>query len=196
MDAFGKDVILLETVGVGQSEVEVADAADASLVVLSPESGDGIQAMKAGLMEIADVIVMNKSDREGCDRAVTELELMLRLRETEAGAWTPPIVKTVATEAEGIAELIEALDRHRAHLESGDRLKRKRRSIMFKRIRCAADAVFKKRMWMGKNPLVEEAVERVSQGKQTPARAARQLFQSILFQRDRRPPDDPKGDPV
>jgi LAO/AO transport system kinase len=185
MDAFGKDFIILETVGVGQSEVEVADAADASFVVLSPESGDGIQAMKAGLMEIADVIVMNKSDREGCDRAVTELELMLRLREVEEGVWTPPIVKTVATREEGIEDLAAAMGNHRRCLEESGRLERKRKGNMLKRIRCAADLLFKSRMWKGNEALVEVEIEEVSSGKKTPAQAAIHLFKTILSPTDR-----------
>ncbi|MHC5040080.1 MAG: methylmalonyl Co-A mutase-associated GTPase MeaB [Planctomycetota bacterium] len=180
MDAFGKDYILLETVGVGQSEVEVADAADASMVVLSPESGDGIQAMKAGLMEIADIIVMNKADREGCDRSVTELEFMLRLQEPEEGSWRPPIVKTVATRNEGIDELVEAVMEYRRFLACEDRLALKRKKNTFKRIQNAALAHFQKRMWAGDDPRVEEAVLRVSQRKETHAEAAKRLFHALL----------------
>ncbi len=184
LDAFGKGYVIMETVGVGQSEVEIADAADASLVVLSPESGDGIQAMKAGLMEIADIIVMNKADREGCDRAVVELEMMIRMKEKTEGSWTPPIVRTVALKDEGIEELEKTLAEHRDFLHADGRLRRKRRINHAKRIQGAAMEIFKRRIAGGAANLLEEAVDRVSDGKETPAEAARALFRAVLEIRD------------
>jgi LAO/AO transport system kinase len=149
LDAMGKDVILVETVGVGQDEVEIAELAHSVVVVSIPGMGDEVQAIKAGVLEIADVFAVNKADREGSDRTVRDLQMMLDLRRStatrggldhdalhrmtrtgaedphEEGWWEPPIVKTVATRNEGIAELADAVERHRAHLEkSGERARR------------------------------------------------------------------------
>jgi LAO/AO transport system kinase len=147
LDAMGKDVVLVETVGVGQDEIEVAALAHSVVVVSVPGLGDDVQAIKAGVLEIADVFAVNKADREGADRNVRDLQQMLELRRTTAArpagdhdeahrftaaagdvgadrdaSWEPPIVKTVAVRNEGIADLAEALERHRAHLdESGGR---------------------------------------------------------------------------
>ncbi|MEV0488735.1 methylmalonyl Co-A mutase-associated GTPase MeaB [Streptomyces atratus] len=118
LDAAGCDVILVETVGVGQSEVEIASQADTSVVLLAPGMGDGIQAAKAGILEIGDVYVVNKADREGADATARELNHMLGLGESRGpGDWRPPIVKTVAARGEGIDEVVEALEKHRAWME-------------------------------------------------------------------------------
>ncbi|ADI06873.1 LAO/AO transport system ATPase [Streptomyces bingchenggensis BCW-1] len=118
LDAAGCDVVLVETVGVGQSEVEIAAQADTSVVMLAPGMGDGIQAAKAGILEIGDVYVVNKADREGADATVRELGHMLGLGEARApGDWRPPIVKTVAARGEGVDEVVEALEKHRAWME-------------------------------------------------------------------------------
>ncbi|MEL3945840.1 MULTISPECIES: methylmalonyl Co-A mutase-associated GTPase MeaB [Streptomyces] len=118
LDAAGCDVILVETVGVGQSEVEIAAQADTSVVLLAPGMGDGIQAAKAGILEIGDVYVVNKADRDGADATARELNHMLGLGESRSpGDWRPPIVKTVAARGEGTDELVEALEKHRAWME-------------------------------------------------------------------------------
>ncbi|OEV05691.1 methylmalonyl Co-A mutase-associated GTPase MeaB [Streptomyces oceani] len=118
LDAAGFDVIIVETVGVGQSEVEIAAQADTSVVLLAPGMGDGIQAAKAGILEIGDAYVVNKADRDGADATVRELNHMLGLGEARApGDWRPPIVKTVAARDQGVDEVIEALDKHRAWME-------------------------------------------------------------------------------
>ncbi|AQW53460.1 methylmalonyl Co-A mutase-associated GTPase MeaB [Streptomyces violaceusniger] len=118
LDAAGCDVVLVETVGVGQSEVEIAAQADTSVLLLAPGMGDGIQAAKAGILEIGDVYVVNKADREGADATARELNHMLGLGEGRApGDWRPPIVKTVAARGEGIDEVVEALEKHRAWME-------------------------------------------------------------------------------
>ncbi|MES4905629.1 MULTISPECIES: methylmalonyl Co-A mutase-associated GTPase MeaB [unclassified Streptomyces] len=118
LDAAGCEVVLVETVGVGQSEVEIAAQADTSVVMLAPGMGDGIQAAKAGILEIGDVYVVNKADREGADATVRELGHMLGLGEARApGDWRPPIVKTVAARGEGVDEVVEALEKHRAWME-------------------------------------------------------------------------------
>ncbi len=166
LDAFGFDRILTETVGVGQSELDIAETADTTVVVLVPESGDGIQAMKAGLMEIADVFVVNKSDRPGADRLVRELEMMLHMRSgavgvadaghhgvgatfgraarerareavAEEGRWSIPVLRTIAQSGEGIDELLAALDRHRQYLRDSGELERRRRRRFAERTRAA-----------------------------------------------------------
>jgi len=108
--AGGKDVILIETVGVGQDEIDVAQAADVSIVVLVPGTGDDVQAIKAGIMEIGDVFVVNKADREGADRMVQSIEMNLSLNTYQSGDWRPPVVKTVATTGEGIDLLWQSVD--------------------------------------------------------------------------------------
>ena len=113
LGAFGFDTVILETVGVGQSELEVAAVADTTLVVLTPGQGDGVQMIKAGIMEIADVFVVNKADLAGAQRTVQEVSAVLGMA---AGAWRPPIVTAVAVQAEGTEELLAAVDRHREHL--------------------------------------------------------------------------------
>lgn len=141
LDAMGKDVVLVETVGVGQDEIEIAEFAHTVIVVAVPGMGDDVQAIKAGVLEIADVFAVNKADRDGADRTVRDLQGMLELRHAtqrpppdhdvdhlvkggaalpaaEAQGWEPPVVKTVAATGEGVEALAEALDRHRAHLEA------------------------------------------------------------------------------
>jgi len=125
LDAFGKDFILVETVGVGQDEIDIVRTADSTLLISVPGLGDEIQALKAGIMEIGDLFVVNKADREGADRVVTELSLMLDLSPPSRG-WKPQIVKTVGTLGTGIPELVEKIFEHRRFLEAGDGLEKKR----------------------------------------------------------------------
>ncbi|MGH3941079.1 MAG: methylmalonyl Co-A mutase-associated GTPase MeaB [Pseudonocardiaceae bacterium] len=115
LDAAGCDVVLVETVGVGQSEVDVVSLADTTLVLLAPGMGDGIQAAKAGILEVADVFVVNKADRDGADQTIRDLKYMISLgrREREGPQWRPPIIRTVASRAEGIGELVGAIAEHR-----------------------------------------------------------------------------------
>ncbi|MGQ9806548.1 MAG: methylmalonyl Co-A mutase-associated GTPase MeaB [Chlorobiales bacterium] len=126
IEAAGYDIIIFETVGVGQSELDVVKTADTTVVALVPESGDSIQAMKAGLMEIADVFVMNKSDRAESEKAVQALESSLQLRDHTADSWLVPIVKTVATNGTGIQHLYNAIQRHHDYLQSKGLLEKKR----------------------------------------------------------------------
>jgi LAO/AO transport system kinase len=121
LDAMGYDVIIIETVGVGQAEVEIAEFAHTKAVVCMPGMGDDIQAMKAGILEIGDVFVVNKADRSGADDAVTQLRGMLEMGTIAEDAWHPPVLKTVAVNADGIAELVDAFWSHRQYLlDSGD----------------------------------------------------------------------------
>lgn len=121
MDAFGMDLVIIETVGVGQSEVDIVKNADSVLVVLVPGLGDDIQAIKAGILEIGDVFAINKADRDGCDKLNVEIEMMLDLDSREV-KWRPPIKRTIASKDEGVDELVEALDEHFEFLEDSDEL--------------------------------------------------------------------------
>jgi LAO/AO transport system kinase len=127
LDASGKDYVAIETVGVGQDEVEVARTADVSVVVLVPGMGDDVQALKAGVMEIADVFALNKADREGADRAVAEIEAVLGLHAYAEGEWRPPIVRTQAITGQGLDELVDTIDRFQAR--SGEVESRRRARV-------------------------------------------------------------------
>jgi LAO/AO transport system kinase len=176
LDAFGTDRILIETVGVGQSELEVARTADTSVVILVPESGDSIQTLKAGLMEIADVFAVNKADRPGADRLRTEIELMLGMRpgvaappssghhgvdlsrnnlarqvreaaQQDDARWIPPVLRTIGLEGQGIGELVEALDRHYRYLEGSGELRARRRARLRDRVVDVVEAKARERLW-------------------------------------------------
>ncbi len=133
LDAAGKDIVIMETVGVGQSELDIAGAADTTVVVLVPESGDSIQAMKAGLMEIADFFVLNKSDRAGADQALMSIKMILAFRKNDG--WVPDVLKAIASEGQGTEEIAAKITEHRKFLELGDGLKRKRRQRLEERVR-------------------------------------------------------------
>ena len=178
LDAFGFDWILIETVGVGQSELDVARAADTTVVILVPESGDSIQTLKAGLMEIADVFVVNKADRPGADRLRHDIEVMLGIRggssyadvpahhgvdlkrimnparaarEAAAAAapdrWTAPVLRAVASQEEGVTELLDALGRHRGYLEATGELGRRRRQRLRERVTEVVEHKVRQRLW-------------------------------------------------
>ena len=128
LDAAGCDVVLIETVGVGQSEVEVVSLADTTLVLLAPGMGDGIQAAKAGILEVADIFVVNKADRDGADQTVRDLKYMISLgrREVPGPMWRPPIVKTVASRGEGIDEVVAAIESHHDWMSAHGELEQRR----------------------------------------------------------------------
>jgi LAO/AO transport system kinase len=128
LDAAGKDIVIIETVGVGQDEVDIIRTADVSIVTLVPGTGDDVQALKAGIMEIADIFVVNKADREGAERLVSSVESNLALHHYADGEWRPPIVKTVATTGQGIPELVEAIGQFRAHSLGTQAARRRTRS--------------------------------------------------------------------
>jgi len=128
LDAAGKDVVLIETVGVGQDEVDIVRTADISIVMTVPGSGDEVQALKAGIMEIADIFVVNKADREGADRAVASIETLLSLQTFAAGEWRPSIVKTEATSGKGVPELLQDIDRFRAQASLSQGTRRRARA--------------------------------------------------------------------
>ncbi|HYY88938.1 MAG TPA: methylmalonyl Co-A mutase-associated GTPase MeaB [Chloroflexota bacterium] len=137
LDAFGKGVVMIETVGVGQDEVEIARAADTTLVVGVPNLGDDIQAIKAGILEIADILVVNKSDLSGADRLVAELRGMLQL--VEEGEWRTPILRTVATEGTGVSDLVDRVREHRTYLETSGRWRERRADSARRQVRAIVE---------------------------------------------------------
>jgi GTPase len=128
LDASGKDIVLIETVGVGQDEVDIVRTADVSIVTIVPGAGDEVQALKAGIMEIADIFVVNKADREGADRTVASIESLLSLQTFGAQDWHPPIVKTEATTGKGVGELLDAIERFRTHTSAAQGERRRARA--------------------------------------------------------------------
>ena len=143
LDAAGYDLVIVETVGVGQAEVDVAAATDTALVVLAPGLGDAVQMAKAGILEVADVFVVNKADRDGAGEVVRELRQMLRLGPSRA--WTPPVLSTAALERQGIDELWAAVDDHRAHLTDSGDLDAKRRARLLREVESLAAERFRLR---------------------------------------------------
>lgn len=178
LDAAGKDVIILETVGVGQAEVDVISAAQSVAVVSVPGMGDDVQAIKAGLLEIADLHVVNKADRDGVHKIVSELREMLRLSPRTAGQWNVPIHQTVAATGSGIPELVDRFDEHLAWLDrSGEREQRVRRNTGT-RIRWMAEELVLDRLRPGR-PDFDRAVDDVIARRDDPASAARSLIDQI-----------------
>jgi len=209
LDAYGFDRIVMETVGVGQSELDIARAADTSVVVLVPESGDSIQTLKAGLMEIADIFVVNKADRPGADRIRTDIELMLGMRAGEAlrnvpahhgvdlkkvmnparlareaaasdqaDRWTPPVLRTVASQGEGIGDLVTALDRHFRYLETSGELRRRRRQRLREQVVTVTEHKLRQRLWRddGTNAFLDSALTALETGSATPFTVADELL--------------------
>ncbi len=146
LDAAGIDFILIESVGVGQSELDIVRAADTTVVVLVPESGDSIQAMKAGLMEIADFFVVNKADRPGAEQAVMSIKTVLGFK-PEADGWRPEVLQSVASEGKGIEEVAEFIARHREYQEAGDLLRARRMERIAERIRELVGERLRVRFW-------------------------------------------------
>lgn len=155
IDAAGFDIIILETVGVGQSELDIVQAADSTIVVLVPESGDSVQAMKAGLMEIADIFVLNKSDRPGSQQAYTALQTILMIKDHDDNSWLPKILKTIASENNGIKEIVEEIEHHRTYMSSNNRFLKKRSDQNKNRIKEIVETKLKDELWdeQGINPL-------------------------------------------
>ena len=180
LDAAGCDVILVETVGVGQSEVEIAGLADTTVVLLAPGMGDGIQAAKAGILEIGDLYVVNKADRDGADQVRRDLRSMIALADRPADAWKPPIVKTIAAKGEGLDEVVAELDKHHAWLASSGELERRRVRRARDEIEAIAVTALRER-WgdvHGRSEL-DELASAVVAGESDPYTAADQLLESI-----------------
>jgi len=181
LDAAGCDDVLIETVGVGQSEVEIASHADTTVVLLAPGMGDGIQAAKAGILEIGDVFVVNKADRDGAEATIRDLRHMIGLGERrEAGDWRPPVVRCVASTGEGIDELVEALAAHDAWaLASGARGRRRVRRAAHEIETIAVTALRERIGDLRDGTRMEQLAERVVAGTTDPYRAADSLLAEL-----------------
>ncbi|MGA9115645.1 MAG: methylmalonyl Co-A mutase-associated GTPase MeaB [Bacteroidota bacterium] len=178
LDAAGRQLILFETVGVGQSELDIAGASDTTVVVLVPESGDSIQAMKAGLMEIADVFVLNKADRAGADQAVLSLKMILHLR--PPGEWEVDVVRAVASEGIGTGEVASVISRHRAHLAGGGRLDRRRRKRLAARVRELVEDRLRVHFWSDdRQSILEQRISGVAALRGTPYDLAEDLIRDF-----------------
>jgi LAO/AO transport system kinase len=174
LDAAGCDVVLVETVGVGQSELEVASLADTTLVLLAPGAGDGIQAAKAGIMEIADVLVVNKADRDGADRTVRELRAAVAMGVRGPADWTPPVVATVATRDvdDGMDGVLAAVGEHRTWLDATGELRRRRVARAAREVEALALTALRDRLGGVGGPALTDLAEQVVAGRTDPWRAA------------------------
>jgi LAO/AO transport system kinase len=184
MDAFGKDLVLIETVGVGQSELEISEKAHTVVVVLVPESGDGIQAMKAGLMEIGDIFVMNKADHDDAESAAREIQDSLRLKDIPDGVWEPKVVLTSAREETGIDDLIDVIEEHRRYLEAGGHFARIRKKILSSRVRNALMDRMERRLRASEKVrvLLEQRMESVYKGELSPSMLVREIEELVRIQ--------------
>jgi LAO/AO transport system kinase len=177
LDASGKDFIILETVGVGQSELDIAKTADTTVVVLVPESGDSIQAMKAGLMEIADLFVINKSDRLGADEIITSLKNMLHLRNPGEDLWEIGLIKAIATKNTGIDILFKDILKHGEHLKSTGLFEKKRLKQAENEIREIVNTGLQKNFWNEKNRhLLEINIKKLVSKETDPYSLSEELF--------------------
>ncbi len=178
LDASGKDFILIETVGVGQSELDIASTADTTIVVLVPESGDAVQTMKAGLMEIADIFVINKSDREGSDVLGLALRTMIQLKKRDDANFPIAVVKTIGTQNKGTEELLDAIILHKKHLESNGKLEAKRKENLMKQINELVNNKLENNFWQGeKKKLLEENIDKITKRELTPYDFVDELFE-------------------
>ena len=181
LDAAGCDVVLIETVGVGQSEVEVVALADTTVVLLAPGMGDGVQAAKAGILEVADIFAVNKADRDGARRTVRDLEYAIAMSEEGAAGWPRPVVSTVAVRGEGIDDLVAALDAHRAWLDgSGSRAVRRRARAAAEIEAIALDQVRSRIGDVRGAGALPGLADRVVAGELDPYRAADALLDTAL----------------
>lgn len=181
LDAAGYDYILLETVGVGQSELDIVQAADSTIVVLVPESGDSVQAMKAGLMEIADFFVLNKSDRPGADQAIASLQTILMMKDHDENSWLPGIIKAVASENKGLSEIRQEIQRHRKYMIDKNLFMLKREKQARNRIKEIVESKIKEVLWneSGEKSL-NLTLEKVILGNLSPYHIAEEIINNFI----------------
>ena len=177
MDAAGFDYVIFETVGVGQSELDIAEAADTTVIVLVPESGDSIQAMKAGLMEIGEIFVVNKADRDGADMTMAEIGSMLVLKDPSLG-WMPPVLRSIATTGEGIAEIAATIDEHRAFLTEHKLLQERRRDHFKSQVRGIIVDSLERELYerLGGESGLDSMIGDVTRGHRSPYQVAREVL--------------------
>ena len=185
LDAAGYDFIILETVGVGQSELDIVQAADTTIVVLVPESGDSVQAMKAGLMEIADFFVLNKSDRPGADQAVASLQTTLMMKDHDVNSWMPGIIKTVASENKGLNEVFMEIDRHKSFMQDNNLFLTKREKQAKNRIKDIVENKIKEELWSesGEKSL-NSTLEKVVLGNLSPYHIAEEIIENFIIKKN------------
>ncbi|MFG1628328.1 methylmalonyl Co-A mutase-associated GTPase MeaB [Kribbella sp. NPDC049227] len=180
LDAAGYDVVLVETVGVGQSEVEIAGMADTTLILLAPGMGDGIQAAKAGILEVGDIYVVNKADRDGVQNVTRDLRHMLALAERPEGAWSPPILKTVASRNEGVDEVVAAIEERLAWMRSNGVLDERRRSRARDEIEAIAMTSLRSRFaHLHGDARLDVLAAKVAEGNTDPYTAADELIAAL-----------------
>lgn len=181
LDAAGYDFVILETVGVGQSELDIVQAADTTIVVLVPESGDSVQAMKAGLMEIADFFVLNKSDRPGADQAIASLQTILMMKDHDEKSWMPGIIKTIASENKGISDIAQEISRHRNHMREQNLFLLKREKQTKNRIKEIVENKIKEEIWSesGEKSL-NSTLEKVILGDLSPYHIAEEIINNFI----------------
>ena len=180
LEGAGCDVVLVETVGVGQAEVEIASLADTTLVLLAPGMGDAIQAVKAGILEIADVFVVNKADRPGADATYRDIQGMLSLGERAAGDWRPQVVRAVAVKGEGMDDVVAAIEKHRAWLESDGRLQARREARAAAEVEAIALGTLRARLGsLREGTALSDLAARVAAGRLDPYAAADDLIKDL-----------------
>jgi LAO/AO transport system kinase len=207
LDAFGFERIIIETVGVGQSELTIAATADTAVLVLVPESGDGVQVLKAGVMEIADIYAINKADRPGAERLRNEIEVMLGIRRGNAfrhvaahhrptagpvdrsagqdaagdGGWEPPALLVAAVKDQGVAELVEAIERHAAALAGTGELERRRQARMARHTREVVDRALRHLVWEDGHgeEVLQQGLERLAAGTASPYELAQEILARV-----------------
>ena len=179
LDAAGKDYVIIETVGVRQSELDIAQTADTTIVTLVPESGDAVQTMKAGLMEIGDIFVINKSDREGADALAVALRTMLHLKMKETDNWETKVVKTIGTQNKGIDDLLNEIIRHKTYLESNGLLLAKRKENLMKQINELVNNKLEVKFWTeDRKRVLDKNIDGIISRKSNPYDFVDELFKS------------------
>ena len=177
IDAAGFDYIIFETVGVGQSELDIAKTADTTMVVLVPESGDSVQAMKAGLMEIADFFVMNKSDRPGADSAILALQTTLMLRDHDEHTYMPKVIKSIASKSEGIEDIIEEIVAHQNHMKTSGDFSNKRKKNNQIRVSGIVDNYIAEEIWnSARKEMLSDEIELITNNELSPYESAEKII--------------------
>ena len=183
LDAAGYEYIILETVGVGQSELDIAQAADTTMVVLVPESGDSVQAMKAGLMEIADFFILNKCDRPGSQQAAAALKTILGMRDHNESTWMPNIIRSIATENKGIPEINDEINKHREYLLKTKKFYANREKRMKSRIKEIVEEKLRKELWSEtRENSLNLSLEKTINGSLSPYHIAEEILENFKKQ--------------